>query len=119
MPDNSERPIAYLSRSLSKAKRNYSQIEKEALDIIFGVTKFHKYLNDHFFNLVTDHKPSVLILGHKSHIPPLATALLEERWAILLSTYRYDVEYWSTANTVMPMVCQGHLYQYYSIERID
>ena len=62
MPDNSERPIAYPSRSLSKAERNYSQIEKEAVDIIFEMTKFHKYLYDHFFNLVTDHKPSVLIL---------------------------------------------------------
>ena len=96
MPDNSERPIAYASRSLSKAERNYSQIEKEALGIIFGVTKFHKYLYGRFFTLVTDHKPLVSILGPKSHIPPLAAARFQ-RWAILLSAYRYDVEFRSTA----------------------
>ena len=96
MPDHSERPIAYASRSLSKTERNYSQIEKEALSIIFGVTKFHKFLYGRFFTLVTDHKPLVSILGPKSHIPPLA-AVRFQRWAILLSAYRYDVEFRATA----------------------
>ena len=40
MPDDKERPIGYASRSLSKAERNYSQIEREALALVFGVKFF-------------------------------------------------------------------------------
>lgn len=91
-PDGTERPIAYASRTLSAAEKNYAQIEKEGLAIIFGIKKFHKYLYGRQFALVTDHKPLMAILGSKKSLPTLAAARLQ-RWAVLLMGYQYDLEF--------------------------
>lgn len=87
-----ERPIAYASRVLNSAEKSYSQIDREALGIIFGVRKFHQYLYGRKFTLKTDHKPLVSIFGDKAGIPIMAASRLQ-RWAVLLSGYNYDIEY--------------------------
>jgi len=61
MPDGTERPIGFASRTLTETEKRYSQLEKEGLACVFGVTRFHSYLFGHHFTLVTDHKPHIFV----------------------------------------------------------
>ena len=40
------RPVAFASYTLTSARHNYSQLETEALSIIFGLKRFCQYLPD-------------------------------------------------------------------------
>jgi len=88
--DGTERPIAYASKSLTPAEKNYSQIEREALSIIYGVRKFHQYLYGRNFLLLTDHKPLLTIFGEKKGIPIMAASRLQ-RQAIISASYPNSV----------------------------
>ncbi|KAJ8868889.1 hypothetical protein PR048_030430 [Dryococelus australis] len=56
----------FASSTLSKAEQNYTQIDREALAIIFAK-----------FVLVTDHQPLRRLFGHDHGIPTLANSRLQ------------------------------------------
>ena len=91
-PNEHKHPNAFASRTLTKSERNYAQLEKEVLALILGVKHFHQYLYARSFTLVTDHRPLTTILSPHKGIPSLAAARLQ-RWAIILSAYKYDIEF--------------------------
>ena len=91
-PDRSERPIAHASKTLSAAEQNYSQIEKEALSIIYGVKKFHQYLAGRTFELFTDHQPLLSIFRPDKALPLSSTSRIQ-RWAIFLMGYQFTIRY--------------------------
>ena len=92
LPDRGEKPISFASRTLTPTEKNYAQLEKEALSLVFGVKKFHQYLYGRKFTLNTDHKPLTAIFGSKKGIPTLAAARLQ-RWALLLAAYDYEIQF--------------------------
>ena len=60
----------------------------------FWNQKIHQYIYGRKFQLVTDHKPLTTISSLKTGLPTLAAARLQH-WAIMLSDYQYDIEFWS------------------------
>lgn len=73
----SSQPVAYASRSLTKAELNYPQIEKEALAIRFACLKFHQYVYGKRLTVETDHKPLETIFKKPiSSAPPRLQRIL-------------------------------------------
>ena len=93
--DGAERPIEYASRSLSAAERKYSQIDKEALAIIWAMKRFHYYVYGRKFLLVTDHLPLVHIFGRQKGLPEMSANRIS-RWALTLMNYDFDIKYRKT-----------------------
>lgn len=82
-----EKPIAYYSRTLNSAEKNYSTIEKELLSILDSTKNFRPYLYGRKFTVETDHNPLVWLYKIKEPNSRLI------RWKIKLDEYDFDVIY--------------------------
>ena len=87
MHHNQEKVIAYWSRQLTKAERNYSTIEREALAAVGAIKEFYPYLYGFSFKLVTDHNPLTSLKGLKD------TGGRFARWLLFLQQFNFTVEY--------------------------
>ena len=83
-------PVAYASRALTSAEKNYAQIEKELLAIVFACEKFDQYVYGREKVYVqSDHKPLEVIFKR-----PLVTAPKRlQRMLLRLQRYSLDVTY--------------------------
>ena len=78
--------VAYASRTLSPAEKNYSVIQRECLAIIFGLKQFRHYLLGRKFSLLTDHAPLQWLSSQKME------GLLA-RWALAAQEYDFAITY--------------------------
>ena len=103
-PNGEERPIEFVSRTLSDAERRYSQLDREALAIVWCLKKFHKYVYAVPFELVTDNKPLQYILHQSKGIPEMVVSRVQ-RWALILANYNYTISYRPTGKHANADLC--------------
>nr|XP_037288668.1 uncharacterized protein K02A2.6-like [Rhipicephalus microplus] len=90
LPGGTEAPVAFYSRTLSSAERNYAQIDKEALAVVAGVKKFHDYLFGRPFQIQTDHKPLLGLFTSDRQTPQMLSPRML-RWSIFLNGYQHTL----------------------------
>ncbi|GES85708.1 retroviral-like aspartic protease 1 [Rhizophagus clarus] len=81
--------VAYASRTLAPAEKNYAITELKCLAIIWAVKYFRHYLFGIHFTIITDHSALKWLLNSSFEI---ANRRLE-RWKITLSEYDYEIQY--------------------------
>src|SRR3989337_651521 len=85
--DNLEHVIAYASRSLNQAERNYAVTDQECLAIVWAIEHFHHFLELLPFEVVTDH--SALKWLQTSKLPKGRRA----RWMMKLQQYNFTIRH--------------------------
>ena len=84
-----DKPVAFGSRALTDAERNYAQIEKELLAIVYGTERFHQYTYGRSVIAESDHKP-LETLSRK----PLSTAPRRlQKMMMVLQNYDVTIKY--------------------------
>ena len=70
MPSGEQRLIVLVFRTLAEAEKNYAQLFKKSLPLIFALKKFHKYVFGRSFTVVADHKPLLGLFDKKDRYLP-------------------------------------------------
>lgn len=91
-----ERPIAFMSRKLNTAQRNYSVTERECLAALEAIKRFRCYLEMQEFEVITDHASLVWLMRQPNLTGRLA------RWALLLQSYKFTVSHRKGKDNVVP-----------------
>lgn len=86
------KPIAYASKKLNETEQRYSTLDKEAMAVIFGITKFYNYIYGRHFELETDNAALMRIFGPTKSIPKMAAKRLQH-YAIFMSAFNYKVRH--------------------------
>ena len=96
--DGKEHPIAYFSKSLSCAERNYSATERELLAVLRSIQHYKHHLDGAHFKVYSDHSSLKWLNSLGNPTGRLA------RWSCLLSQYDFEIIHRKGALNVVPDV---------------
>ena len=90
--------VAFISRAMTSAERNYAHKEKKLLGLVFACQKFHKYVYGNPVTGGTDHKP--LIVMYNNNLRDLTPLLPSMMLRFIMYDLKPDFKYLIIANTL-------------------
>lgn len=97
LDDNGEeKPIAFMSKKLNTAQRNYSVTERECLAALEAIKKFRCYLELQEFEVITDHSSLVWLMKQQDLTGRLA------RWVWKLQGFKFSISHRKGKHNVVP-----------------
>lgn len=87
LKDGEEHPIAFMSRKLNAAQRNYSVTELECMAAVLCVKQFRCYVEGMPFTIITDHASLKWLMSQKDLSGRLARSSLK------LQTFDFNIEH--------------------------
>ena len=81
--------ILYASRALTEVEKRYSQVEREALAVVWACERLKMYFIGKKFELNVDNKPIQLIFGN----PKAKTCARIERWSLRLIPFNFKIKH--------------------------
>lgn len=92
-----EHPVAFMSRSLNGAERNYSVTEREALAVLTALEHWRCYLeNGQTFQVYTDHAALKWFISLTNPTGRLA------RWGVRLSAFNFEIKHRRGKDNIIP-----------------
>ncbi|ROT77966.1 hypothetical protein C7M84_003340 [Penaeus vannamei] len=86
--DGRYKPIAFASRKLNKAERNYSVTDLEALAVVWSLKHFREIILGYDIHVLTDHRPLKYILTDSRHAKGR-----QARWIDTLLEFNPKIDY--------------------------
>lgn len=91
-----DRPIMFISRTLTKTEEHYATNEKEMLAIIWALNTLRNFLyGSRKVKIITDHQPLTYALSSKNNNSKM------KRWKAILEEYNYELHYKPGKNNVV------------------
>ena len=95
--DESKRHIVlFASRCLSSVEKRYSQVEREALAVVWACERLKLYLVRKTFNLIVDNKAVEMIFGNPKSKPSARI----ERWGLRLLPFTFKIRHESGESNI-------------------
>ena len=86
--DGKLHPVGYASKTLTKIEQKYLTTELECYAVVWGIEKFHHYLYERKFKVITDHQALTWLIKNENSLKGRRAC-----WVLKMEPYDFEIIY--------------------------